>query len=98
MSDACSMSQDAAAFTGPPLTRCAACGSKLIYPLAVLTASDGLAIVERRCPECEARDSVSASAEAVAVWLHRQTRIRRLLADTLDSLERSSSGGFHERA
>lgn len=67
-----------------PLTRCG-CGSKLIYPLAVRTAGPGCAIVDRRCPECETRDTVVAAADAAAAWVHRQSYLRAVLQASLVS-------------
>jgi hypothetical protein len=68
-----------------PLTRCPCCASKLIYPVAVLSGSDGNAIVDRRCPECEARDTVVTTADAAAVWLHHQAQLRTRLRSYLVS-------------
>ena len=57
-----------------PLVHCPRCASRLIY--TVDTAGyDSEVILDRRCPECEHRDSVVTSALAAAVWYRRDTRI-----------------------
>ena len=53
-----------------PLVHCPRCASRLIY--TVDTAGyDSEVILDRRCPECEHRDSVVTSALAAAVWYRR---------------------------
>jgi hypothetical protein len=68
-----------------PLVRCPCCTSRLIY--AIDTAGyDDEVILNRRCPECEHRDSVVTSPLAAAVWYRRDTRIMRDLHELADSL------------
>jgi DNA-directed RNA polymerase subunit RPC12/RpoP len=68
-----------------PLVHCPRCLSRLIY--AIDTAGyETEVILDRRCPECEHRDSVVTSALAAAVWYRRDTRIMRELLELADSL------------
>jgi hypothetical protein len=68
-----------------PLVHCPRCTSNLIY--AVDTAGcDAEVILNRRCPECEHRDSVVTTALAAAVWYRRDTRIMRELRELADSM------------
>jgi DNA-directed RNA polymerase subunit RPC12/RpoP len=68
-----------------PLVHCPRCVSRLIY--TVDTAGyDSEVILDRRCPECEHRDSVVTTALAAAVWYRRETRIMRELQVLADSL------------
>lgn len=68
-----------------PLVHCPRCVSRLIY--TVDTAGyDSEVILDRRCPECEHRDSVVTTALAAAVWYRRDTRIMRELQVLADSL------------
>jgi hypothetical protein len=66
-----------------PSLRCPACSSALIY---TIDASDeaghrvdrmlrlvGVALVDRRCPECEYRDAVATSAFSAAVAYRQET-------------------------
>lgn len=72
-----------------PLVHCPRCASRLIY--TVDTAGyDAEVILDRRCPECEHRDSVVTSALAAAVWYRRDTRILAELARLADSLREAS--------
>jgi DNA-directed RNA polymerase subunit RPC12/RpoP len=64
---------------GKPLTRCPRCSSDLIHATARSTRGAD-AIVSRRCPECEHRDLVLASAPAVDAWDRREARVQRALA------------------
>jgi DNA-directed RNA polymerase subunit RPC12/RpoP len=77
--------QDDAFGVSKPLVHCPRCSSRLIY--AVDTAGyDAEVILNRRCPECEHRDSVVTSAIAAAVWYRRDTRLMRELMELADSL------------
>jgi hypothetical protein len=68
-----------------PLVHCPRCLSRLIY--AIDSAGyENEVILDRRCPECEHRDSVVTSALAAAVWYRRDTRIMCALLDLADSL------------
>jgi hypothetical protein len=68
-----------------PLVECPCCLSRLIY--TVDTAGyDSEVILDRRCPECEHRDSVVTTALAAAVWYRRETRIMGELQVLADSL------------
>jgi len=68
-----------------PLVHCPRCLSRLIY--TVDTAGyDSEVILDRRCPECEHRDSVVTTALAAAIWYRRETRIMRELQVLADSL------------
>jgi hypothetical protein len=70
---------------GRQLLRCPCCGSRLIYPRDASGAS-GFVVFDRRCPECEYRDSVVVSALAADVWAHHQQRIRAELVGLADEL------------
>jgi DNA-directed RNA polymerase subunit RPC12/RpoP len=77
--------QDEAFGGSKPLVHCPRCTSRLIY--AVDTAGyDAEVILNRRCPECEHRDSVVTSAIAAAVWYRRDTRLIRELMELADAL------------
>jgi DNA-directed RNA polymerase subunit RPC12/RpoP len=77
--------QDEAFGASKPLVHCPNCASRLIY--AIDTAGyDAEVILNRRCPECEHRDSVVTSAIAAAVWYRRDTRFMRELMELADSL------------
>jgi DNA-directed RNA polymerase subunit RPC12/RpoP len=68
-----------------PLVHCPRCASRLIY--TVDTAGiDAEVILDRRCPECEHRDTVVTTALAAAVWYRRETRIGARLYALADSL------------
>jgi transcriptional regulator NrdR family protein len=68
---------------------CPRCTSRLIY--AIDTAGyDAEVILNRRCPECEHRDSVVTSAIAAAVWYRRDTRLMRELMALADSLAKAA--------
>jgi hypothetical protein len=72
-----------------PLVECPRCLSRLIY--TVDTAGyDSEVILDRRCPECEHRDSVVTTALAAAVWYRRETRIMGELQVLADSLAAES--------
>jgi DNA-directed RNA polymerase subunit RPC12/RpoP len=72
-----------------PLVHCPRCASRLIY--TVDTAGyDAEVILDRRCPECEHRDSVVTSALAAAVWYRRDTRILAELTMLADSMAQAS--------
>jgi DNA-directed RNA polymerase subunit RPC12/RpoP len=74
-----------------PLVHCPRCDSRLIY--TVDTAGyDAEVILDRRCPECEHRDSVVTSALAAAVWYRRDTRILSELQTLADALTEASLG------
>jgi hypothetical protein len=70
---------------GVPLVVCPCCRSRLIYTTD--TAGFGSQVVlDRRCPECEHRDSVIATAHAAAAWYRRDTRLLTELAAVADAL------------
>jgi DNA-directed RNA polymerase subunit RPC12/RpoP len=67
-----------------PMT-CPCCGSRLIYTTD--TAGFGSQVVlDRRCPECEHRDTIIARAPAAAAWYRRDTRLLAELAGIADAL------------
>jgi hypothetical protein len=68
-----------------PLVHCPRCSSRLIYAIDA-AGYDAEVILNRRCPECEHRDSVVTSAIAAAVWYRRDTRLIRELMQLADSL------------
>jgi DNA-directed RNA polymerase subunit RPC12/RpoP len=70
---------------GKPLVRCPCCDSRLIYTVDS-AGYDAEVILDRRCPECEHRDSVVTSALAAAVWYRRDTRLLAELAELADAL------------
>jgi hypothetical protein len=77
--------QDEAFGEHKPLVYCPRCLSRLIYA----TDAAGYAyevILNRRCPECEHRDSVVTTAIAAAVWYRRDTRHMHELLQLADSL------------
>ena len=81
--------QDEAYGGRKPLVHCPECESRLIY--AVDAAHfEAEVILNRRCPECEHRDSVVTSAIAAAVWYRRDTRLLRELMELADALRESS--------
>jgi hypothetical protein len=68
-----------------PLVHCPRCASRLIYTVDA-AGFDAEVILNRRCPECELRDSVVTTALAAAVWYRRDTRILAELLALADSL------------
>jgi DNA-directed RNA polymerase subunit RPC12/RpoP len=68
-----------------PLVHCPRCTSRLIYTIDT-AGYDAEVILNRRCPECEHRDSVVTSSIAAAVWYRRDTRLMRELMELADSL------------
>ena len=68
------------------LVRCRDCGSRLLQPVRVAGPLDGASIVDRFCPECERRDIVVASADAVARWLRHEEAIRARFGELADRL------------
>jgi DNA-directed RNA polymerase subunit RPC12/RpoP len=78
------------AFAGrKPLVHCPRCESRLIYAVDA-AGYEAEVILNRRCPECEHRDSVVTSAIAAAVWYRRDTRLMQQLMDLADSLAAAS--------
>jgi hypothetical protein len=67
------------------LTTCPSCGGGLIYPTMVWPLSGDEGVADRRCPECEHRDSVRASLRVLRFWQLRQDVeyewLRHLVAD-----------------
>jgi hypothetical protein len=61
------------------LARCPTCSSGLIYPIDI-AAWGQRAVVTRRCPECQHRDTVSTCPLAALVWFARMLRIGEGLA------------------
>jgi DNA-directed RNA polymerase subunit RPC12/RpoP len=82
--------QDEAFVERKPLVHCPRCTSRLIYAVDA-AGYEAEVILNRRCPECEHRDSVVTSALAAAVWYRRDTRIMRGLMELADSLRESSA-------
>jgi hypothetical protein len=72
-------------FERKPLVHCPSCESSLIYTTDS-AGYDAEVILNRRCPECEHRDSVVTTAIAAAVWYRRDTRLLAELAALADSL------------
>jgi hypothetical protein len=68
-----------------PLVHCPRCTSSLIYTVDA-AGYDAEVILDRRCPECEHRDSVVTSALAAAVWYRRETRLMRELLELADAM------------
>jgi DNA-directed RNA polymerase subunit RPC12/RpoP len=68
-----------------PLVRCPCCASRLIYTVDA-AGYDAEVILDRRCPECEHRDSVVTSALAAAVWYRRDTRLMHELLELANAL------------
>jgi hypothetical protein len=50
--------------------------------------ADGRRIADRRCPECDTRDSVVVGAFATQLWLAREKRLRVELMAAADELGR----------
>jgi hypothetical protein len=73
-----------------PLVHCPCCMSRLIYAIDA-AGYDAEVILNRRCPECEHRDSVVTSALAAAVWYRRDTRIMRELHALADCMAQDAS-------
>jgi hypothetical protein len=72
-----------------PLVHCPCCESRLIYAVDA-AGYEAEVILNRRCPECEHRDSVVASAIAAAVWYRRDTRLMHQLMELADSMRDAS--------
>jgi hypothetical protein len=70
-----------------PLTSCPICDSRLIYPVDAHRDSEGLAVIERRCPECEHSDIVTCEPETAGRWGRREQRIRTELVRVVLALE-----------
>jgi hypothetical protein len=68
-----------------PLVRCPLCASGLIYPVRC-AVRDGLSLIERRCPECEHRDTVVTVRLAAELWHRRNARFGAELAALADAL------------
>jgi hypothetical protein len=81
--------QDEAFGERKPLVHCPRCESGLIYAVDA-AGYEAEVILNRRCPECEHRDSVVTSALAAAVWYRRDTRLMRQLMELADSLSEAS--------
>jgi hypothetical protein len=80
-----------------PLVHCPHCLSRLIYTIDT-AGYDAEVILDRRCPECEHRDSVVTTALAAAVWYRRETRIMREMQVLADSLAADALVGVTEGA
>ncbi|MDX6580100.1 MAG: hypothetical protein QOJ47_1649 [Gaiellales bacterium] len=59
-----------------PLTRCRRCSSKLLQLERLWLLPDGRHVAERRCPECEGIDHVTATPEALWAWRSEARRQR----------------------
>ena len=62
-----------------PLTRCRTCDSRLLQLERMWMLADGRHVAERRCPECQTCDTVTADALALHVWARRERRTRHAL-------------------
>ncbi len=51
-----------------PLIRCRECDSKLLQLERIWLLADGRHVAERRCPECETVDQVTADPQALWAW------------------------------
>jgi hypothetical protein len=69
-----------------PLIRCRDCDSKLLQLERMWMLGDGRRIADRRCPECDAHDSVIVGELAAQLWLAREERLRVGLMATADDL------------
>jgi hypothetical protein len=70
------------------LGHCPRCTSRLIYTVNSIWLEREV-ILERRCPECEYRESVVVSARGATVRSQQDTRTMlgmQLLADTLEDV------------
>jgi hypothetical protein len=91
-----------------PLVRCPGCASTLIYTIDALDDPDapghqvdrmlrlvGIALVDRRCPDCEYRDAVATSALAVAIAYRQETcrlaGLRALAESLAEQVERDGA-------
>jgi transcriptional regulator NrdR family protein len=81
--------QDEAFGEHKPLVYCPRCLSRLIYAIDA-AGYDYEVILNRRCPECEHRDSVVTTAIAAAVWYRRDTRHMYELQQLADSMAASA--------
>ena len=68
-----------------PLVRCPRCRSRLIASEHSEVCPDGV-LVDRRCPECDYRDRVFATAFAAAVWERHDARVAASLHALADAL------------
>jgi hypothetical protein len=68
------------------LVRCPLCSGKLIYPTDI-AGSERVAVVSRRCPDCEHRDVVTTCPFAVLLWFERNVRIAEGLTALCDALD-----------
>ena len=74
-----------------PLTCCPGCSSRLIGLAGcegVDEADDWsqLAVVDRRCPECDYRDRQITTALAAAIWTREELRVAETLLALADAL------------
>jgi hypothetical protein len=75
---------------GTQLLRCPSCASRLIYPRDA-GGTSGHVRFDRRCPECEYRDSVVVGPLAATVWSRHHQRIRAQLSNLADELARGQA-------
>jgi len=68
------------------LTRCSECSSKLLQLERMWLLADGRHVAERRCPECERVDHVTANPEALWAWRRLASRQRERLEQTVVEL------------
>jgi hypothetical protein len=73
-----------------PLVHCPVCDERLEYDEDVV-AADTDVMLDRTCPGCDYRDSVTTSSLRVAVWYRRETRILAELRPLVVFLVESSS-------
>lgn len=76
-----------------PLVRCPLCAGGLIYP-TYWSIHDGVALLERHCPECEHRDCVRTSRLAAELWLGRLARHAEDLSVLADALSNGLDPGL----
>jgi DNA-directed RNA polymerase subunit RPC12/RpoP len=89
--------QDEALEDRKPLVHCPRCTSRLIYTVDA-AGYDSEVILDRRCPECEHRDSVVTTAIAAAVWYRRETRLMHELLMLADAMAAATSLPVAEEA
>jgi hypothetical protein len=70
----------------PPLalTSCRDCGSRLLQLERIWLLRGARHVAERRCPECQRRDSVVVEDAALAAWMRRERRLRAALRELVE--------------
>jgi hypothetical protein len=72
------------------LIRCRECDSKLLQLERIWMLADGRRVVDRRCPECDTRDTVRVGTFATQLWLAREQRLRLDLMNAAEELARGA--------